>query len=715
MTVMHTMILAPDYHAHPLHAICPRGASASLAAGACRLQPAALLSTSRSSRGSYILHFSADTPKVRALADSLPRTTQYIRHSIVSNNRRHAVLTCKELRLRTAPRRRTAAPQRALQHYTTSECAAVTMSFVEVGNSTQRGVTLSLFVDPRLKPDHQPAVYWPQREPISGRVTLEVSKPIKIRGVQVKLTGKNYVHWSEGSGKDQRSYSQTVSLFVSPIKTLIGQRDNDDGSDDEEGSSGRRQGTPTPNADGLIALQPGMYSYPFTLVIPATADKLPSSFNGQCGEVTYKLKAYAQIPLWINPQVSLILPIGSTTELPDIEPGRQYCREGHTIHSFCCCGDAGHVQMHIQCEAPAFTARPREKQRIVLGVGAAAATSKDLDKLTVKVYSVAIFRAEGRSTTRVEELGIVKLRPQVSRDPTAVAEAAQPDGAPPASTPGLVLLPPDAELNADTLLPFIPALIEAELFYPSLTAPLITVRHYATLHLHNNWASGCDTKIQLWVSPLPLVAVPDPSYVPAPAPSASASSATATSGARVSYGTGTGPADSAGGAGGGSAADRAIQRLRQLGVTSSSEEPTAPGTGPAPMVMMQPLPPPPPGLLPPPPGVGMAMPMPMPMPMPVQMAPPPGVAVTRSLDPQPYTYAQPYGGTMAVAPLPQSQQVTQAQAQAQAQQLPPWAVASTGSGPAPYMISSSSSVNSSPAFGYVAALPADVDGPPPRR
>ncbi len=48
---------------------------------------------------------------------------------------------------------------------------------------------------------------------VEGRVVLEVTKEIKVDSFFVKLTGDAHVSWTEGSGDDERTYSDHERYF----------------------------------------------------------------------------------------------------------------------------------------------------------------------------------------------------------------------------------------------------------------------------------------------------------------------------------------------------------------------------------------------------------------------------------------------------------------------------------------------------------------------
>ncbi|XP_048843116.1 arrestin domain-containing protein 3-like [Brienomyrus brachyistius] len=100
---------------------------------------------------------------------------------------------------------------------------------------------------------------------LSGRVLLLLSKDTKIKDIWVKASGQASVHWSEGSGDDQRTYSATEKYFK------------------------LKQQVAGPEKGKKIVLAAGSHVFPFTFQIPQ--GNMPSSFKGAHGKVEYKLEA----------------------------------------------------------------------------------------------------------------------------------------------------------------------------------------------------------------------------------------------------------------------------------------------------------------------------------------------------------------------------------------------------------------------------------------
>ncbi|XP_011614153.1 arrestin domain-containing protein 3-like isoform X1 [Takifugu rubripes] len=103
---------------------------------------------------------------------------------------------------------------------------------------------------------------------VTGNISFELKKEIKISTIGMEFRGMAHVHWSSSSGgKKRRSRHYSAKLDYFRIKSSILQ---DCGA-----------------ADGGLRLQRGTHVYPFTLQIPQ--GDFPSTFRGVHGIITYTL------------------------------------------------------------------------------------------------------------------------------------------------------------------------------------------------------------------------------------------------------------------------------------------------------------------------------------------------------------------------------------------------------------------------------------------
>ncbi|KAL1274751.1 hypothetical protein QQF64_027565 [Cirrhinus molitorella] len=113
---------------------------------------------------------------------------------------------------------------------------------------------------------------------VEGRVILEVTKEIKVDSFFVKLTGDAHVSWTEGSGDDERSYSDHERYFK--LKQYFIQESS------KRGESEKNTTLVTGETYGPV-IKPGSHVFPFRFQLPQ--QNMPPSFNGFHGWVRYVL------------------------------------------------------------------------------------------------------------------------------------------------------------------------------------------------------------------------------------------------------------------------------------------------------------------------------------------------------------------------------------------------------------------------------------------
>lgn len=99
---------------------------------------------------------------------------------------------------------------------------------------------------------------------VAGAVTFTLTKQTKVKSLLVKLKGDANVRWSEGSGDDEKTYSDHRRYFK--LKEYIV-------GEDSKGP----------------VLPPGVHHHKFRFTIPH--GDMPSSFKGSHGQIVYMLEA----------------------------------------------------------------------------------------------------------------------------------------------------------------------------------------------------------------------------------------------------------------------------------------------------------------------------------------------------------------------------------------------------------------------------------------
>ncbi|XP_013867965.1 arrestin domain-containing protein 3 [Austrofundulus limnaeus] len=99
---------------------------------------------------------------------------------------------------------------------------------------------------------------------IAGMVSFNLKKDTKVKRVFVKAKGDAHVHWTEGSGDDEKSYSAHRRYFKEKV-FLVAESENGN------------------------VLPKGINQFKFSLTIPQGS--MPSSFKGVHGRIVYMLQA----------------------------------------------------------------------------------------------------------------------------------------------------------------------------------------------------------------------------------------------------------------------------------------------------------------------------------------------------------------------------------------------------------------------------------------
>ncbi|KAL5003995.1 hypothetical protein ScPMuIL_017451 [Solemya velum] len=114
--------------------------------------------------------------------------------------------------------------------------------------------------------------YYPGQT-ISGQLVLELDREIKVRGIKLKMKGRSFVRWIEGSGDNKKTKSAHEEYF-SITTLLLGRQTEESGCD--------------------MQIPSGRHVYKFALVLPNK--QLPMSFETPIGHVRYTIKATVDIP-----------------------------------------------------------------------------------------------------------------------------------------------------------------------------------------------------------------------------------------------------------------------------------------------------------------------------------------------------------------------------------------------------------------------------------
>ncbi|XP_066567784.1 arrestin domain-containing protein 3 [Amia ocellicauda] len=162
---------------------------------------------------------------------------------------------------------------------------------------------------------------------ISGRVTFDVSKEIKVEYLTVSAKGKASVHWTERYGRHTAFY-KAKERYIKLENIIIKQNSEQNN------------------------LQPGTHVYSFTFQIPMI--ELPPSFVGKHGNMVYQLEAKLHRP-WHLPNTSVkgftvINPVN--IQSPELL-APQMASKNKTVCCLCCA--SGPIALNARIERRAFT------------------------------------------------------------------------------------------------------------------------------------------------------------------------------------------------------------------------------------------------------------------------------------------------------------------------------------------------------------------------
>lgn len=153
--------------------------------------------------------------------------------------------------------------------------------------------TFSLMFD---NPDPGSVPVYSTGDEVSGKVLLEVSRPMKVQSIKLHTEGIAKVHWTESrSAGSSTAYTQNYSDEVEYYNERVNLMEADDGN--------------------ITVLQAGRYEFPFRFQLPE--ENLVTSFEGKHGSVRYWVKAKLHRP-WatvkkIKREFTVIEPIDINT------------------------------------------------------------------------------------------------------------------------------------------------------------------------------------------------------------------------------------------------------------------------------------------------------------------------------------------------------------------------------------------------------------------
>ncbi|TKS78832.1 Arrestin domain-containing protein 3 [Collichthys lucidus] len=180
---------------------------------------------------------------------------------------------------------------------------------------------------------------------ITGHISFDLTKQMKITSITMELKGKAHVHWARGGGAKtkRRHYSAKLEFFK--LKSVIVQ---------EHGAV-------------EVKLQPGTHMYPFVCQLPL--GDFPSTFRGANGGITYSLTVSVDRPWHMSKDFETQLNFVSriNTNQPDL----QAPLSGSNNMTLCCLWCAsGPITLTARTEKKAFV--PGETIKIICDISNAS-------------------------------------------------------------------------------------------------------------------------------------------------------------------------------------------------------------------------------------------------------------------------------------------------------------------------------------------------------
>lgn len=224
-----------------------------------------------------------------------------------------------------------------------------------------------------------PQVVYYTGQQIAGYVTVNLNQPMEMRGIQLKLKGKGYCHWSEehttGSGDDERTETEHYygkEKVVEDNRVLHGDMSN------------------------KVVHPAGNYVYPFSFTL---SGMLPSSFEGMFGYIRYFLKCSIDKPWKFDHKVKKPLIIN---ELIDVNNPMYLEGRGGDAHRDvgCCCCKSGPADMSVSIDRNGYC--PGET--IFINSFVKNQTTRDFKDMHVKLMQTVTYQASNRTKKYTHEV-----------------------------------------------------------------------------------------------------------------------------------------------------------------------------------------------------------------------------------------------------------------------------------------------------------------------
>ncbi len=227
-------------------------------------------------------------------------------------------------------------------------------------------------------------------EVVKGRCALHLDEAIPARGIRIKFHGYEHAHWSTGSGKNRRTYSETRHFF-----------------EDEETFFGQPPLSMTAvladvvkgifSKDQYEILQPGTYEYEFAYQL---SPNLPGDFeSGGASKIAYEITAYIDMPLKLDISTTNKLTIYETYDRGENKP-----ISANNNKTFLLAAD-NPLDMSVAIDRN--MAFPGEK--VYGAIEVTNRSKKNINAITVSLNQIVELKAGRASTTHTSPTQLVKF------------------------------------------------------------------------------------------------------------------------------------------------------------------------------------------------------------------------------------------------------------------------------------------------------------------
>ena len=213
---------------------------------------------------------------------------------------------------------------------------------------------------------------------LTGRVIVDLKKPMKMRRLQLKLHGEAHCHWTEteGSGDDERTYTYTGHEDLVQMYSYL-------------------FGSPPGTGDQTFVLPNGHYIYPFTFTLPPN---LPSSFESDShvrGHIRYYLKATIDKPWKFDHDVKIPFTVNELIDPNHPSYLSMPIPRGAASKEVGCCCPSGMISMETNINRSCYC--PGES--IIVNCQAINQSKTDMNALKAKLVKFTEFHARSKTKT----------------------------------------------------------------------------------------------------------------------------------------------------------------------------------------------------------------------------------------------------------------------------------------------------------------------------